>query len=110
MPRLEAKQARLSFSGPLDIAGSLSFLSRNGDDYLDRWDGERWVRSFPSGPRNIPFSCRVLESLDQPILEVKVQDSKDLAEVLVAAKQSFLLPGRGFGALLKRDPVPGPSE
>ena len=41
----------LSFPAPLDMAESLSFLSRNGDDYLDRWDGERWVRTMAAGSR-----------------------------------------------------------
>ena len=95
----------LSFPAPLDMAGSLSFLSRNGDDYLDRWDGERWVRTLASGSRNIPFSCRLLGTLDKPSLEVRVQEPEDLAEVREAASRSFLLPGRGFKALLKKDPV-----
>lgn len=96
---------KLSFPGPLDMAGSLNFLVRNGDDYLDRWDGQRWVRTLASGPRNIPFSCRLVGTIENPSLEVKVQDPGDLDEVREAAKQSFLLPGRGFSALLKRDPV-----
>lgn len=102
---LKNNQAVLSFPGPLDMAGSLSFLGRNGDDYLDRWDGERWVRTLTSGPRSIPFSCRLSGTIDQPLMEVRAQDPGDLAEVREAAGQSFLLPGRGFGALLKEDPV-----
>ena len=60
----EDKMVVLSFPAPLNIAGSLSFLSRNGDDYLDRWDGERWVRTLAADSRNIPFSCRPLGALD----------------------------------------------
>ncbi len=87
------------------MAGSLSFLSRNGDDYLDRWDGERWVRTLATGSRNIPFSCRPLGTLDRPRLEVRVADIRDLTAVREAAILSFILPGRGFKALLGRDPV-----
>ncbi|RPJ11970.1 MAG: DNA-3-methyladenine glycosylase 2 family protein [Deltaproteobacteria bacterium] len=103
--RAEDNKAVLSFPAPLDIAASLSFLSRNGDDYLDRWDGERWVRTLSTGSRNIPFSCRLLGTTDEPRLELRVEDVRDLAAVRVAANLSFLLPGRGFGALLRRDSV-----
>jgi DNA-3-methyladenine glycosylase II len=95
----------LSFPAPLDIAGSLSFLSRNGDDYLDRWDGERWVRTVAAGSRNIPFSCRLLGTPEEPRLEVRAADARDLALVQEAASESFILPRRGFRALLGRDPV-----
>ena len=99
------RKAALSFPAPLDMAGSLSFLSRNGDDYLDRWDGERWVRTLATGSRNIPFSCHPQGTPDEPRLEVRVADSRDLAAVQEAANLSFLSAGRGFKALLKRDPV-----
>ncbi len=84
---------------------SLSFLSRNGDDYLDRWDGERWVRTLAADSGNIPFSCRPLGTPDNPRLELQVAHLRDLTLVREAANLSFLLPGRGFGALLRRDPV-----
>jgi DNA-3-methyladenine glycosylase II len=102
---LNGEKVTLSFSAPLDIAGSLSFLSRNGDDYLDRWDGERWVRTLATGSRSIPFSCRPLGTPDDPRLEVRVTDIRDLTAVREVATHSFLLAGRGFGALLRRDPV-----
>jgi DNA-3-methyladenine glycosylase II len=101
--RPEENRVVLSFPAPLDMAGSLSFLSRNGDDYLDRWDGGRWVRTLAAGARNIPFSCRPLGTPDEPRLEVRVADARDLDAVREAAKLSFILPGRGFGALLKKD-------
>ena len=101
----KGKKVMLSFPAPLDIAGSLSFLSRNGDDYLDRWDGERWMRTLAARSRNIPFSCRPLGTTDDPRLEVRVADVRNLAAVRDVANLSFLLAGRGFGALLRRDPV-----
>jgi hypothetical protein len=93
----EAKKVVLSFPALLDMAGSLSFLSRNGDDYLDRWDGERWMRTLAASSRNIPFSCRPLGTRDEPRLEVRVGDSRDLAGVREVANLSFLLAGRGSG-------------
>jgi DNA-3-methyladenine glycosylase II len=98
-------KAVITFPSPLDVVGSLGFLRRNGDDYLDRWDGERWVRTMVSGSRSIPFTCRLLRTLDAPRMEVQVDDSRDLAAVKEAASRSFLPLSRGFGALLKRDPV-----
>jgi DNA-3-methyladenine glycosylase II len=87
------------------MAGSLSFLSRNGDDYLDRWDGERWVRTVAAGSRNIPYSGRLLGTPEEPRLGVRPADARDLALVQEAASKSFIFPQRGFGALLRRDPV-----
>ncbi len=101
----ENKKVVLSFPAPLDMAGSLSFLSRNGDDYLDRWDGERWVRTLATRSRNIPFSCQPLGTPGEPRLEVRVADSRDLPAVREAAKLSFILASRGFAALLRRDSV-----
>jgi len=98
-------RTELSFPPPLDIAGSLRFLSRNGDDYLDRWDGERWVRTVAAANRNIPFSCRILGTPDAPRLEVRVADKRDLNAVRDAASLSFIIPGRGFQALIKKDPL-----
>ena len=98
------KRAFLSFPASLDIPGSLSFLSRNGDDYLDRWDGERWVRTVTTGDRNIPFSCRQRGTIRAPRVEV-LADTEDLTTVLEAAKISFISPGRGFSTLLRKDPV-----
>ncbi len=103
--RHEADRVDLSFPAPLDVPGSLGFLSRNGDDYLDRWDGKRWVRTLPSGPRNLPFVCRWRGTVNEPRLEVQAREAGDLAEVREAVGRSFLLPGRGFGTLLKKDPV-----
>ncbi len=101
----DTKTAVLSFPAPLDMAGSLDFLGRNGDDFLDRWDGERWVRTLADGARTVPFSCRIRGTGDEPRLEVRVAESRVLPTVQEAAGRSFILPGRGFGALLKRDPV-----
>ncbi len=103
MPK--GKKVVLSFPAPLDMARSLSFLSRNGDDFLDRWDGERWVRTLAAGSRSIPFSCRPMGTVDDSRMEVRVEDSRDFAAVREAASLSFLLARRGFGALLKRDPA-----
>ncbi len=85
----------LSFPAPLDMGASLSFLSRNGDDYLDRWDGKRWVRTLAARSRNIPFACRPLAAPDQPSLEVRVARVGDLAAVREAASLSFLLADEG---------------
>ncbi len=102
---IKGKKVVLSFPAPLDMAGSLSFLSRNGDDYLDRWDGERWVRTLAAGSRSIPFSCRPMGTVDDPRMEVRAEDFRDLAAVREAASLSFLLARRGFSALLKKDLV-----
>ncbi len=98
-------RAAVAFPAPVDIASSLSFLKRSGDDYLDRWDGESWVRTLANGTRHVPFACRPLGSVEAPRLEVRVATPENLAAARDAARASFVLPGRGFTALLKRDPV-----
>ena len=32
-------------AGPVDLAGSLDVFRRSGDDLLDRWDGQVWLRA-----------------------------------------------------------------
>lgn len=98
-------RALLPFPAPLDMTGSLGFLGRNGDDYLDRWDGERWLRTLAAGSRHIPFSCRVAGTMAEPRLEIRVAAAADLAPVREAASRSFIPAGRGFGALVRRDPA-----
>jgi DNA-3-methyladenine glycosylase II len=63
------------------------------------------MRTLAAGSRNIPFSCQPIGTLDEPRLEVRVADARDLGAVRQAARLSFLLPGRGFEALLRRDSV-----
>lgn len=101
----ESDTSILTFSAPLDMAGSLGFLSRNGDDYLDRWDGIRWLRTLATGGRRIPFACRIAGTMTEPRLEARVASHRDLPAVRKAAQQSFILPGPEFAPLLKRDPV-----
>ncbi len=103
--KAEAKKGTVSFSAPLDITGSLGFLRRGGDDYLDRWDGERWVRCLDTGRRHIPFFSVLRGTVTRPVLDVAVRDADDLSPVLAAVGESFIMPARGFSALLKRDPL-----
>jgi DNA-3-methyladenine glycosylase II len=44
--------------GPVDIAASVEFLRRNGDDLLDRWDGTQLVRILTVHGRRVPAVMR----------------------------------------------------
>ncbi len=45
----------ISFPAPLDLAASLSGLSRGGDDLMDRWDGATMVRTTRIEGRPVAF-------------------------------------------------------
>src|SRR5688572_6592867 len=56
---------------PLDIAGSLELFRRSGDDLLDRWDGQRLMRTLTVDGRVIPYVCRPSGTLDTPELTLE---------------------------------------
>jgi hypothetical protein len=41
--------------GPVDVAASVEFLRRNGDDLLDRWDGDRLIRVLTLDGHRVPI-------------------------------------------------------
>ncbi|CAN5761463.1 hypothetical protein BH18ACT15_BH18ACT15_12630 [soil metagenome] len=57
---------RVDLPGPFDLAGSLEYLRRNGDDLIDRWDGATLVRMLPVGERCRPLAMTTVGDLDTP--------------------------------------------
>jgi len=88
---------------PLDIPASLAPLGRWGDDGLDRWDGDRLLRTIRLGSRSVPYVARPAGTIDRPSLEVTVAP-EDLAAVAESATAMFLSGGEAFAALVLRDP------
>jgi DNA-3-methyladenine glycosylase II len=91
--------------GPIDIPSSLDLFRRSGDDFLDRWDGVNLVRAAPSVPRGIAYHCRILGTINRPVLSVTVTDAGHQPAVKNAVRSMFLSTPMDFGALLQIDPV-----
>lgn len=104
-----AERSPLEFAvyleGPLDAALSLDVFRRTGDDLIDRWDGQRLLRTIPVGAASIPYACRVKGSVDRPSLRVTVNDSAHRRAVEQAVRVMFVPAPPGFAALCRRDAV-----
>lgn len=91
--------------GPIDIPGSLESFRRNGDDGIDRWDGNRLVRTVRVGDRSVAYAATAVGNLDRPTFEVEVEESAAAEPVVSAVRALFVLPPPEFESLLRRDPI-----
>lgn len=107
-PRLQGapRVAEVALPGPLDIAGSLEPLRRQGDDLIDRWDGAVLRRTVP-GPRGaVAYSATVLSSGGRPRMRVEVADTADLPVATAAVAELVLTVAPAvLAALTARDTV-----
>lgn len=69
---------RVPLPGPLDVPGSLDFFRRNGDDLVDRWDGETLVRVLPVAGRRRALAMRPACTVAEPALSVTVDTDEHL--------------------------------
>ena len=60
----------IELAGPLDLPGSLSGLQRWGDDLLDRWDGQRWIRALRIAEPAVPALGFAAGSTAFPVLTI----------------------------------------
>ena len=60
--------------GPVDVAASVEFLRRNGDDLLDRWDGDRLIRVLTLDGHRVPVAMRPAGDAAAPCLDVAAAD------------------------------------
>jgi len=95
--------------GPLDVGGSLELFRRSGDDLLDRWDGQRLVRTVPHAGHVIAFVAQAGGSLQAPAFEVVAEatDAAAAAAACEAAAQTFVPAPPAYADLLHDDPVLG---
>ena len=91
--------------GPVDVPASAEFLRRNGDDLLDRWDGDRLIRVLTVAGKRIPVALRPIGDPVAPSLDVAVPSGVDVDAVRDAVAGMFVLPPPSWPALLARDPV-----
>jgi DNA-3-methyladenine glycosylase II len=64
-------------AGPVDLAGSLEVFRRSGDDLLDRWDGQVWLRAVPVNGRMVGVAARPTGTVADPALLVAVDPGTD---------------------------------
>jgi DNA-3-methyladenine glycosylase II len=104
-----AERSSLEFAvnleGPLDAGLSLEVFRRTGDDFIDRWDGHRLLRTVPVEEASLPYACRVKGSVERPSLRMTVTDPVHRRAVEQAVRAAFVPAPPGFAALCRRDAV-----
>ncbi|MCZ6871987.1 MAG: hypothetical protein O7G88_00425 [bacterium] len=91
--------------GRLDLPMCLESFRRWGDDGIDYWDGDIWVRTVRLGEQVIPFACKVTGTIQEPKAEVTVMDSTHTAAVKQAVQDMIITVSEPFSKLLASDPV-----
>lgn len=91
--------------GPVDVPASAEFLRRNGDDLLERWDGDRLIRVLTVAGERIPLAMRPIGGPATPSLDVAMPAGVDVEAVRGLVAEMFVLPPPSWPALLARDPV-----
>jgi DNA-3-methyladenine glycosylase II len=97
----------VALPGPVDVAASVDFFRRNGDDLLDRWDGQHLVRTAPVGGRSIAYWCAPCGGLRAPLLAGGVEDVACAPAIERAIRASFVAAPPSYAELKRRDPVIG---
>jgi DNA-3-methyladenine glycosylase II len=82
-------QFELALPGPLDFAASLEIFRRSGDDMIDRWDGAWLVRTTRVDGRPSAYAGRVDGTVENPILQVIVENPADREAVEQALTTAF---------------------
>lgn len=95
----------VALDGPLDLARSLEMFRRSGDDGLDRWDGERLLRTLRHAGRTIPFACWPCGSVAAPGVELATSCAGDLPAVAAAVRTMFIGDPAALAALAAADPL-----
>ena len=99
---------RIPLPGPVDVPASVEFLRRNGDDLMDRWDGDRLIRVLIVCGRRVPVAMRPVGDPHEPALLVTVPDVGTGAgigrdELSAAVAGQFAVAGSAWPLLLKED-------
>jgi DNA-3-methyladenine glycosylase II len=92
-------------AGPVDLAGSLDVYRRSGDDLLDRWDGQVWLRAVAVGGAMVGAAARPVGTLADPVLEVEAEAGADAATVGQALAGGFVTAPEALAELAAADPV-----
>jgi len=103
-PLQQRNTVRLELPAPLDLAGSLEPFRRWGDDLLDRFDGQRLLRTAPSRRGIVAFAAIVDGPPQTPAMVVEVAAAEQLPAAAAAAEGMFVQ-APSLVALARRDPV-----
>jgi DNA-3-methyladenine glycosylase II len=96
---------RIRLPAPLDVPGSLGGLQRWGDDLIDRWDGNRWLRVLRIAGRSVPARAHAAGSIASPALELTAAEA-DLDAVARRFADTFVLGDAGdLASLVAADPA-----
>lgn len=95
----------VQWPGPLDLPMCLESFRRWGDDGIDYWDGEIWIRTVQLEEQLVPFACRVTGTLHAPKADVTVDDPTHAAAVAQAVQEMILTAPEAFAELQTVDPV-----
>jgi DNA-3-methyladenine glycosylase II len=88
----------VAFAAPLDLALSLAPLGRAGDDLIDRFDGQRALRTLKLAPTYEPlaYAAEVTDRPDHPSLTVHITaDHADRIDDVARTVAASLLTERG---------------
>ncbi len=91
--------------GPLDIPTSLEPFRRSGDDLIDRWDGITLIRTIHVGDQGVAYACTVTGAVEEPALQVTIEDAVHRQVVELALSATFVSPPLSYSELLHIDPV-----
>lgn len=84
---------------------SLAVFQRWGDDLLDRWDGQVLVRTVRLGTDVVPFCCTIVGTVDDPALQVQIEDARYAAALAQVVQTMFVTAPEPLAALVTTDPV-----
>lgn len=98
--------AEVALDAPLDVGASLEPLRRNGDDLLDRWDGQVLLRTQPAGGgRCVAYAARPLGTVDAPRMRVTVAHPEELETAVAAVRSLVITAPTALAELRRRDPL-----
>jgi DNA-3-methyladenine glycosylase II len=100
-----ASPVAIPVPGPVDLARSLDVLRRAGDDLLDRWDGQVWLRAVAVDGRMVGAAGRPSGTAADPMLLVSAQHGADPAAAGRVLAAAFPTAPAALADLAAADPV-----
>ena len=98
----------LELNGPLDIPASVARFRRWGDDLLDRWDGQTFVRATTLDGAVVPYACTVAGTVERPQVRVLVGRASEREGVAQVVRELFSSPNAtALAQLAAEDPALG---
>jgi DNA-3-methyladenine glycosylase II len=92
-------------AGPVDLAGSLDVFRRSGDDLLDRWDGQVWLRALAVDGATVGAAARPVGTVADPALLVGAEAGADAVAAGRALAAGFVTAPEALAELAAADPV-----